>query len=144
MRMEGNNDNHEESLTSPIIMQTHAYFMSPPAASTADQRDVQRQSEEEETSDQQPQVLNMLAFEAEALSPAAATEDDAAQRALSANNSDIVPAIERSGTSATEGTEDYSNPSSPASAPAASSAPSPSSPVASASLARNTVTPTTV
>ena len=118
--MEGKNDEHDEPLTSPIIMQTHAYFMSPPAAGTADQRDVQRQSEEEEeTSDQQPQVLSMLAFEAEALSPAAAAaaEDDAAQGTLPENNSDIVPAIERSGTSATEGTEDYSNPSSPASVP---------------------------
>ena len=115
--MEGNNDNHEEPpLTSPIIMQTHAYFMSPPGTGTADQRDVQRQSEEEETSDQEPQVLSILAFEAEALSPAAA-EDDAAQRTLPENNSDIASVIERSGTSATEGTEDYSNPSSPASAP---------------------------
>ena len=115
--MEGKNDEHDEPLTSPIIMQTHAYFMSPPAAGTADQRDVQRQSEEEEeTSDQKTQVLSMLAFEAEALSPAAA-EDDAAQGTIPENNSDIVPAIERSGTSATEGTEDYSNPSSPASVP---------------------------
>lgn len=115
--MEGNNDNHDEPLTSPIIMQTHAYFISPPAAGTADQNDVQQQSEEEETSDQQPQVLSMLAFEAEALSPAAAAGDDAAQGTLSENNSGVVPIIERSGTSATEGTEDYSNPSSPASAP---------------------------
>ena len=114
--MDGNNDGHEEPLTSPIIMQTHAYFMSPPAAGAVDQRDVQQQTEEEETAEQQGEVLSMLAFEVEALSPAPAADNTAEGTAPVSDNTD-APAIERSGTSATEGTEDYSSPSSPASAP---------------------------
>ncbi len=114
--MDGNNNGHEESLTSPIIMQTHAYFMSPPAAGAVDQRDVQQQTEEEETAEQQGEVLSMLAFEVETLSPVPAADSTAEGTASVSDNTD-VPAIERSGTSATEGTEDYSSPSSPASAP---------------------------
>ena len=114
--MDGNNDGHEEPLTSPIIMQTHAYFMSPPAAGAVDQRDVQQQTEEEETAEQQGEVLSMLAFKVEALSPAPAADNTAEGTAPVSDNTD-APAIERSGTSATEGTEDYSSPSSPASAP---------------------------
>ena len=114
--MDGNNNGHEEPLTSPIIMQTHAYFMSPPAAGAVDQRDVQQQTEEEETAEQQGEVLSMLAFEVETLSPAPAADNTAEGTAPVSDNTD-VPAIERSGTSATEGTEDYSSPSSPASAP---------------------------
>ena len=113
--MDGNNNGHEEPLTSPIIMQTHAYFMSPPAAGAVDQRDVQHQTEEEETAEQQEEVLSMMAFEVEALSPAPAADSTAEGTASVSDNTD-VPAIERSGTSATEGTEDYSSPS-PASAP---------------------------
>jgi len=115
--MDDNNENHEEPLTSPVIVQTHAYLMSPPAGGGADQRDVQRLNEEEETGDQPDNdVLSMFAFVVEALTPAP-DADDTAERTLSGNDNDAVPAVEQSATSATEGTEDYSNPSSPAPAP---------------------------